>query len=77
MMHEFYGPKLVQAFRDIKDIFDPDGLFNPGIITTDPGMTDNLRLAPGGAPPPPGGSGSISDSRESLSSRLLCKLEPR
>lgn len=45
MMHAFYGPKLVQAFRDIKHIFDPQGRFNPGIITTDPGMTAHLRNA--------------------------------
>jgi len=51
MMHAFYGPKLVQAFRDIKDIFDPDSILNPGIITTDPGMTDNLRLMASGSTP--------------------------
>ncbi len=43
MMHAFYGPKLVDAFKEIKAIFDPDGRFNPGIITTDPGMTSHLR----------------------------------
>ena len=45
MMHEFYGPQLVKAFRDIKQIFDPNGRFNPGIITTDPGMMEHLRIA--------------------------------
>ncbi|MDP7029487.1 MAG: FAD-linked oxidase C-terminal domain-containing protein [Phycisphaerales bacterium] len=47
MMHEYYGPVLVDAFRRIKAIFDPDGVFNPGIITTDPGMTSHLRRKPG------------------------------
>jgi len=46
MMHQYYGPRLVDAFRRIKAIFDPDGRFNPGIITTDPGMTSNLRPRP-------------------------------
>jgi Fe-S oxidoreductase len=45
MMHEFYGPELVQAFREIKHIFDPDDRFNPGIITTDPGMMKHLRIS--------------------------------
>ena len=44
MVHDFYGPRLVEAFRQIKNVFDPDGRFNPGNITSDPGMTDDLRL---------------------------------
>lgn len=46
MMHEFYGPKIVQAFRDIKAIFDPGNRMNPGNIVTDPGMVSNLRMRP-------------------------------
>lgn len=30
LVHEFYGPKLVDAFQRIKRIFDPDNRFNPG-----------------------------------------------
>ncbi len=41
-----YGPRIVQAFRDVKLLFDPDGLFNPNKIV-DPGpMTEPLRLGP-------------------------------
>ena len=50
MMHEFYGEKLVEAFRAIKRIFDPKERFNPGMITSDPGMVDDLRIRPGGEP---------------------------
>jgi FAD/FMN-containing dehydrogenase/Fe-S oxidoreductase len=28
----FFGPKLTRAFEEIKDIFDPNGLLNPGKI---------------------------------------------
>ena len=46
MMHDFYGERLVEAFRRIKHVFDPAGLLNPGIITTDPGMLESLRPSP-------------------------------
>ncbi|MDG2477312.1 MAG: FAD-linked oxidase C-terminal domain-containing protein [Phycisphaerales bacterium] len=50
MMHEFYGPKLVQAFCDIKAIFDPNNRMNPGNIITDPGMVSHLRVLPNEQP---------------------------
>ncbi|MDP7070111.1 MAG: FAD-linked oxidase C-terminal domain-containing protein [Phycisphaerales bacterium] len=57
MVNAFYGPKLVEAFRKIKNVFDPDGRFNPGIIASvpripTPGMTDNLRVGIGRSLPP-------------------------
>ena len=30
LTHKFYGERLVQGFRDIKNLFDPDNRFNPG-----------------------------------------------
>ena len=27
---EMFGPRLVKAFEDVKDVFDPKGLMNPG-----------------------------------------------
>lgn len=53
MMHEFYGPRIVDAFRAIKEVFDPRGLFNPGIITSDPGTTAHLRGEAAQAPATP------------------------
>ena len=45
-MEKMFGPQLVDAFREAKQIFDPDGLFNPGKIIDTPPFRDNLRLSP-------------------------------
>ena len=45
----FFGPKLVRAFEEIKDIFDPKGLLNPGKIVR-PSKQDErvlFRFKPG------------------------------
>ena len=46
------GPRLARAFEEIKDRFDPDGLFNPGNIVRPPKMDDRslLRFKPDYAP---------------------------
>ncbi len=45
----FFGPKLVGAFEEIKDIFDPKGLLNPGKIVRPPRQDDRwlFRFKPG------------------------------
>ena len=48
MVNEFYGPELVEIFRRIKSIFDPEGLFNPGVIVGTPAPMEHLRLFPEG-----------------------------
>ncbi|HUI96879.1 MAG TPA: FAD-binding and (Fe-S)-binding domain-containing protein, partial [Xanthobacteraceae bacterium] len=53
--HEFmFGPQLVRAFEQVKDRFDPAGLYNPGKIVRAPKFDDreNFRYGPGyrGAP---------------------------
>ena len=45
-MEKMYGARLVDAFRETKQIFDPDGLLNPGKIIDTPPFRDNLRLSP-------------------------------
>ena len=45
-MEKMYGPRLVDAFRETKQIFDPEGLLNPGKIIDTPPFRDNLRLSP-------------------------------
>ncbi len=35
-----FGPQLTRAFEDIKDLFDPDGLMNPGKIVRSTRMDD-------------------------------------
>jgi FAD/FMN-containing dehydrogenase/Fe-S oxidoreductase len=45
----FFGPKLTQAFGEIKDIFDPKGLLNPGKIVRPSKQDDRslFRFKPG------------------------------
>lgn len=49
LLERFFGPELLAAFREIKAIFDPLNLLNPGMIV-EPGpidsITDNLRALP-------------------------------
>jgi FAD/FMN-containing dehydrogenase/Fe-S oxidoreductase len=49
----FYGPKLVAAFEEIKGIFDPKGLLNPGKIVHPSKQDDRtlFRFKPGYAVP--------------------------
>ena len=44
-----FGPKLVRAFEEIKGLFDPDGLMNPGKIVRPRPMDDRtlFRYPPG------------------------------
>ncbi|MFO1398837.1 MAG: FAD-linked oxidase C-terminal domain-containing protein [Burkholderiales bacterium] len=44
-----FGPRLAQAFADIKDLFDPAGLMNPGKIVRGTRMDDRtlFRYPPG------------------------------
>src|SRR5206468_439203 len=43
---KMYGPALYRAFCELKQTFDPTGLFNPGKIVEAPPLTDNLRFGP-------------------------------
>jgi FAD/FMN-containing dehydrogenase/Fe-S oxidoreductase len=47
LLEEFFGPQLMSAFRQIKRIFDPAGILNPGFIVR-PGdvaqITTHLRV---------------------------------
>ncbi|WP_206685858.1 FAD-binding and (Fe-S)-binding domain-containing protein [Kribbella qitaiheensis] len=40
-----YGPEVVRAFAAFKHAFDPDRLFNPGVIVDPDPLDANLRLA--------------------------------
>jgi len=39
-----FGPKLVEAFREFKRIWDPQGKMNPGKVVDAYAITENLRL---------------------------------
>ncbi len=47
---KMFGPVVYEAFRQIKGIFDPQGLLNPGKVVDAAPMTDNLRYGNGYAP---------------------------
>jgi FAD/FMN-containing dehydrogenase/Fe-S oxidoreductase len=51
---EMFGSRLVRAFEDVKDAFDPTGVFNPGKIVRAPRMDDRalFRYPEGYAPLP-------------------------
>ena len=40
----FYGPDLYDAFKQVKTLFDPHNLLNPGNIVNAGPMTENLRF---------------------------------
>lgn len=40
---QLFGPRLYQAFREVKRLFDPLGIMNPGKIVDAPGPTEHLR----------------------------------
>ncbi|MGR3571453.1 FAD-binding and (Fe-S)-binding domain-containing protein [Brevirhabdus sp.] len=44
-----FGPRIVQAFEEVKDAFDSEGLLNPGKIVRPPKMDDRslMRYPPG------------------------------
>jgi FAD/FMN-containing dehydrogenase/Fe-S oxidoreductase len=43
---KFFGPALYDAFREVKGVFDPKNLMNPGKIVDAPAMTESLRISP-------------------------------
>ncbi len=45
-----FGPQIYAAFRQVKALFDPLNLLNPGKITAAPPLDLNLRPAPHSAP---------------------------
>jgi len=39
----FFGPEIYTAFKEVKKLFDPNNLMNPGKITDAPAIDQNLR----------------------------------
>ena len=50
LLPKMFGPKLIDAFREFKSIWDPDGKMNPGKIVDPYPITSNLRLGAGWRP---------------------------
>ena len=51
LLPKMYGPELVQAFREFKAIWDPDGKMNPGKVVDPYRLDQNLRLGTSYHPP--------------------------
>ncbi len=50
LLRRFYGDAICDAFKGIKNLFDPGHLLNPGNIVNPGSMTDALRVEPAGRP---------------------------
>ncbi|MFE9411434.1 FAD-binding and (Fe-S)-binding domain-containing protein [Streptomyces sp. NPDC006704] len=44
LLPKMYGPELVDLFGRFKDVWDPDGLLNPGILARPARLDENLRF---------------------------------
>ena len=53
LLPKMYGPELMEAFREFKRIWDPDGKMNPGKLIDAYAVTSNLRVGPDYNPPQP------------------------
>ena len=40
-----FGPELVEAFREFKALWDPDGLMNPGKVVDPYPLDSNIRYS--------------------------------
>jgi FAD/FMN-containing dehydrogenase/Fe-S oxidoreductase len=52
LLARMYGDELVDAFREFKAIWDPEGKMNPGKVVDSYRLDQNLRLGPDYSPPP-------------------------
>ncbi|MBV8207461.1 MAG: FAD-binding protein [Acidobacteria bacterium] len=43
-LYKMFGPELIEAFREFKSIWDPDGKMNPGKVVDPYRVDQNLRL---------------------------------
>jgi FAD/FMN-containing dehydrogenase/Fe-S oxidoreductase len=46
-LERMYGPEILGAFAEVKALFDPEGVLNPGVIVAPPPMDRHLRIGPG------------------------------
>ena len=53
LLPKMFGPELVEAFREFKRIWDPDGKMNPGKVVDAHPIIENLRLGAGWNPRSP------------------------
>ncbi|MEU6991523.1 FAD-binding and (Fe-S)-binding domain-containing protein [Streptomyces sp. NPDC046465] len=46
LLPKMYGPELIDLFGRVKDVWDPAGLLNPGMLVRPDPLDANLRFAP-------------------------------
>ena len=46
-LDRMYGKKILEAFKEVKQLFDPEGVLNPGVIVDPVKMDTQLRIGPG------------------------------
>jgi Fe-S oxidoreductase len=46
-LEKMYGREILRAFSEVKRLFDPEGMMNPGVIVDAPPMDRQLRIGPG------------------------------
>ena len=46
-LDKMYGEEILNAFEEVKQLFDPDNLLNPGVIVNPAKMDKGLRIGPG------------------------------
>src|SRR5215210_7648976 len=46
-LEKMYGREILRAFSEVKRLFDPEGMMNPGVIVDPPPMDRQLRIGPG------------------------------
>jgi FAD/FMN-containing dehydrogenase/Fe-S oxidoreductase len=66
LLEKMYGPELMEAFREFKNIWDPGNKMNPGKIVNPFPITSNLRLGANYAPWQPQTHFSFSEDNGSF-----------
>ena len=71
LLPKMYGPELIQAFREFKAIWDPDGKMNPGKVVDPYRLDENLRLGPTYNPAQPATHFKFPDDEGSFAAAAL------
>lgn len=71
LLPKMFGEELIQAFRELKSIWDPQGKMNPGKVVDPYRIDENLRLGTGYRPAEPLTHFKFPDDRGSFSRAVL------
>jgi FAD/FMN-containing dehydrogenase/Fe-S oxidoreductase len=71
LLEKMFGARVVQAFREFKRAWDPQGRMNPGKVVDAYPILSNLRLGPDYNPPQPRTHFQYPDDRHAFSRAVL------